>query len=81
MNPINRRKVRNFAIEMLIYGALVAGYLFLVIRYLADWLVDLFNSNLIAYAVVALVFIVAQGVVLDSLTTFLMDRLGLEDED
>ncbi len=81
MNPTTRRKVRNFAIEMLIYSIMVAGYLCLVIRYLSDWLVDLFDSNLTAYAVVALVFIVAQSVFLDSLTGFLMDRLGLQRLD
>ncbi len=81
MNPTTRRKVRNFAIEMLIYSILVAGYLFFVIRYLTGWLTELFDSNLTAYAIVALVFIVAQSVFLDSLTSFLMDRLGLQRLD
>lgn len=78
MNPKLRRKLRNFAIEMLIYGALVAVYLFLVIRYLADWLTQLFDSNLTAYAIIALVFIIAQSVFLDSFTSFIMHRLRLE---
>ena len=57
---------------------MVMLYLWLVITYLAVWLVELYHSNLTAYAVIALVFIVAQSVLLDSLTAFIMDRLGVE---
>jgi hypothetical protein len=75
---MSRRKLRNFLIEMILYSVMVTVYLWLVITYLADWLVALFNSNLTAYAMVALLFIVAQSVFIDSLTSFIMDRLGLE---
>jgi uncharacterized membrane protein (DUF485 family) len=78
MNSETRRKLRNFVIEMILYSVMVSVYLWLAITYLADWLVALFNSNLIAYAIVAILFIVAQSVLLDSLTSFIMDRLGVE---
>lgn len=77
MDDGKRLRVRNFLIEMVIYAILVSIYLYLVITYLADWLVALYNDHLTAYAVLALVFIVAQSVLLDSLTSFIMDRLRL----
>jgi hypothetical protein len=62
---------------MAIYAALVTIYLYLIVRYLGDWLVTLYHENLPLYAIVALLFIVVQAVFLDSVTTFLMNRLGL----
>ena len=62
---------------MVIYGVLVTIYLYLVMRYLSDWLVALYEENLTLYAIITLVFIIVQAVFLDSVTTFLMKRLGL----
>ena len=73
-----RTLIRNFAIEVLIYGVLVLGYFFLVLRYLGQPLEELYTSNLVVYAFVALALIVIQGVVLEFVTSFLINRLGLE---
>jgi hypothetical protein len=73
-----RALVRNFVIEVLIYAVLVVAYFFLVLRFLADPLEELFQNNLVVYAFVALGLIVAQGVVLEFITSFLINRLGLE---
>ena len=70
--------IRSFAIEVLIYTALIVGYFFLVLRFLGRPLEKLFASNLILYAFVALALIVAQAVVLELITSFLINRLGLE---
>lgn len=70
--------IRNFAIEVLLYAALVVVYFFLVLRFLGDPLEELFSTNLILYAFVALGLILAQGVVLEFITSFLITRLGLE---
>jgi hypothetical protein len=70
--------IRNFAIEVLIYTALIVGYFFLVLRFLGRPLEKLFANNLILYAFVALALIVAQAVVLELITSFLINRLGLE---
>ncbi|MFN2134612.1 MAG: hypothetical protein ACK2UK_01575 [Candidatus Promineifilaceae bacterium] len=78
MNEKRRRIIHSFAVEMLIYSIMVTVYLYLVITYLEAWLVSLYDNDLVVYAFVALFFIVAQSVFLDSLTTFIMDRLGLE---
>jgi len=76
--PRIRVLIRNFGIEVLIYAALVVGYFVLVLRLLGEPLKELFTDNLSLYAVAALVLIVVQGAVLELLTSFLVDRLGLE---
>lgn len=70
--------VRNFILEMIVYGALVVVYFLVVLRVLGQPLTELYDSNLGYYAIVALLLIVAQGVVLEWVTSFLLDFLGLE---
>jgi hypothetical protein len=77
-NPEIRRLIRSFALEMLIYAGLVVGYFFLVLRLLAEPLAKLYNNSLTLYAVLGLVLIVAQAVLLESVTTFIMGLLGLD---
>lgn len=72
------RMLRNFAIEIVIYGALVILYYFLALRLLSSPLEYLFREYLPAYALVSLILITAQGVLLESLTSFLLKRLGLQ---
>ena len=73
-----RTLIRNFLIELAVYGLLVVGYFFLVLRLLAEPLQTLFGGDLNYYAMVALILMVAQAVVLERITSFLVDRLGLE---
>ena len=70
--------IRSFAIEVLIYTALVIGYFVLVLRLLGEPLKKLFTDHLTLYAFAALALIVVQGVVLEFLTSFLVNRLRLE---
>ena len=70
--------IRNFVIELIIYGLLVVGYFYLVLRLLGEPLKTLFERNLALYAVVALALIVAQSVLLEAVTSFLLSRLKLE---
>ena len=70
--------VRNFAVEVLLYGVLVLGYFFLVLRFLGEPLYDLYVNNLVLYAFVALALIVVQGAALEAVTSFLIGRLGLD---
>jgi hypothetical protein len=77
-NPKLGRLIRNFAIEMVVYGALLVGYFFLVLRLLAYPLEQLFSSSLVLYAILALVLIVAQAVLLELVTSFAMKLLGLD---
>ena len=77
-NPMVRKLIRNFALELLVYAVLVVGYFFLVLRFLAEPLMNLFTNNLTLYAFVALGLIVAQAVLLDAVTSFIMGLLGLD---
>ena len=80
-DPRVRVLVRNFLIELLIYAALVVIYFLLVLRYLAGPLERLFDSNLFLYAIVCLLLIVAQAVLLEAITSFIVNQAGLEQLD
>lgn len=73
-----KRLLVNFAIELLIYGVLLTLYYWLALRFLASPLYVLFQDYIVLYAIVSLVLIVVQGVLLENLTHFLLDRVGLE---
>jgi hypothetical protein len=77
-NPKLRKMMGSFAIELLIYSVLVVAYFFAVLRLLGDPLSDLYSSNLVLYAFLALGLIVAQAVVLEAVTSFIMGLLGLD---
>ena len=64
-----------FALELLIYGILVTGYFFLVLHLLGAWLHGLEVHHRYTYAGVAILLIVGQAVLLESLTTFLIRLL------
>jgi len=72
-----RVMVRNFVVELIIYSILVIAYFVVALRLLGESLARLFHSNLVTYALVSLGLIVAQGVLLDAITSFLLDRLNL----
>jgi hypothetical protein len=59
------------------YGTLVTFYALGVLRFLADPLANLYYDNLAVYAWVALFLIVGQGMILEMVTSFLIDRLRL----
>jgi len=75
-NP--RSLLRNFILEMVLYGVLVVAYFLVVLRFLGEPLMELYESSLPLYAVAALLLIVAQGVVLEWVTSFLVNLVGLE---
>jgi hypothetical protein len=64
--------LRAFAIELLLYGILVTAYFFLILHYLSDWLQDLHLHHVTAYATAAIVIIIGQAVLLESITTWLL---------
>ncbi|MBI1800021.1 MAG: hypothetical protein HYR71_00125 [Chloroflexi bacterium] len=72
-----RRAVLRVALEALIYGVFIIAYLIVVFNFLTQPLVDLNKSNLTGYAVVALGLIIFQSIVLDNVTTFILDRLDI----
>lgn len=64
-----------FALELAIYGLLVAAYFLLVLHLLGEWLYELETDHRYVYAVVAILLVIGQAVVLESLTTFLIRRI------
>ncbi len=72
------RLIRNFLLELVVYGGMVIVYTLTVLNFLGGYLTELFRQNVSFYAVLALLLIVAQGVVLDLVTSFLMDQIKLE---
>lgn len=73
-----RLLIRNFALELAVYSILVVFYFLIVLRVLEQPLTQLFRDHRMLYAFVGLGLILGQGVLLDALTSFLLDRLELE---
>ena len=71
-----RRTLRAFAIELALYGLLVTGYFFAVLRFLGNWLVQLETHHIQVYAVVAIGLIIGQAILLEAVTTVLLRVLG-----
>ena len=67
--------LRAFLIELVVYAALVVGYFFAVLHFLAGWIAHLEKTHITIYALVAISLIIAQGIVLESVTTWLMRLL------
>ena len=78
MQVSRRTLLRNFILELVLYGVLVIAYFFLILQSIGVWLTELYYTNLNLYAVVALALIVVQGLFLEMVTSFLIERLGLE---
>jgi hypothetical protein len=66
------RTLRAFAIELAIYAVLVIAYFFLVLHLLGQWLYELEIHRRYTYAALAILLIIGQAVLLESLTTFLI---------
>ena len=80
MKPEARSAVFSFLIELAVYAVLVVGYYFLVLHFLGDWLLHMFQDSRKWYAVLSLVLIVAQGFLLETLTTTLLRFIQRERE-
>jgi hypothetical protein len=70
--------LRNFLIELILYALLLIIYFWGVLRFLGEPLNKIFHLSPFVYAVATLILIVAQGVFLEWVTSFLITRLGLE---
>jgi hypothetical protein len=66
------RTLRAFAIELAIYAVLVTAYFFLVLHLIGQWLYELEIHRRYTYAALAILLIIGQAVLLESLTTFLI---------
>ena len=75
MTKETARTLRAFAIELTIYALLVVAYFFLVLHLLGKWLYGLEIHHRYTYASLAILLIMGQAVLLESLTTFLIRLL------
>jgi len=66
------KTVRAFVIELAIYAVLVITYFFLVLNLLGQWLFELEIHRRYTYAALAILLIIGQAVLLESVTTFLI---------
>ena len=66
------KTLRAFLLELAVYAVLVTGYFFLVLHYLSGWLQELHLHHVKTYALVAIVLIIGQAVLLESVTTWLL---------
>ena len=72
MKKETAKTVRAFAVELVIYAVLVVAYFFLVLHLLGQWLFQLETQHRYLYAMLAILLIIGQAVLLESLTTFLI---------
>ena len=75
-DPTLRAFLRSMALEMLIYAPVVVVYLLLVMRFGTGLLVRLFHESPVAYTIAGFAAIVAQGVLLDLLASWLLRKVG-----
>jgi hypothetical protein len=73
-----RTLVRNLIIELAVYGVMLVIYFFAVLRFLGNFLTQLFNEQLVVYGFLGLGLIVIQAVFLDAVTSFLLQILRLD---
>jgi len=76
MSKRTEGSIKSFLLEIAVYSGLVFGYFFLVLHFLNDWLKEIFDRSKGTYAVVALLLIIVQGIVLETITTFLLKVIG-----
>ena len=69
-------KVKRFLIYLLVYTALVVVYFLVILRFLGKLLENTFHENLVVYTVLVLVLIIGQGVFLEYVTSFIIDRFS-----
>ena len=67
--------LRAFSIELAVYAVLVIAYFFLVLHFLGGWLLELEVHHRYTYAGVAILLIIGQAVLLESVTTLLLRML------
>ena len=81
VKPEVKRILGAFAIELVVYGVLVALFLYFLLPPLGEWFVRIHKENRQFYALMALVAVITQVVVLDLLTRLLLRCLGRSRKD
>lgn len=80
--PDLKASLHRYALELIVYGFLVAAYYFLILHFLGNGLENIYQHQRKLYAALALGLILGQGLLLEVLTRFLLSWIssGKEDE-
>jgi len=71
--------IRNIIIELIVYGMLLVIYFFAVLQFLGEILINLFESEaVVVYSILGLGLIIAQAVLLETITSYLIRLLRLD---
>jgi hypothetical protein len=74
------RWIISVLVEIPVYATIIVAYYYLVLSLLGDWISRLFDTDKRLYAAACLGLILAQGILLELTTTFLLrvvrKRLG-----
>jgi hypothetical protein len=81
VNAKVKNSLKSYLVELVLYGAAVAAYYWLVLHFLGDWLHQLYQSDRKTYAGVALGLILAQGFLLEVLTRGLLALITPRNEE
>ena len=81
VNQELKSSLKSFVVELVVYGCLVVGYFFLVLKFLGDWLHYIYKHDRTSYACIALGLIIIQGVVLEVLTRVLLNFIKPRTRD
>ncbi len=77
--PPETARPRWFLIELVVYAVFVVAYYFLVLHFLGHTLKRLFDDHKAEYAFLALGLMVAQGVLLELITGWLLKFIRGKD--
>jgi len=81
MKPELKGTIQTIALEVVLYGLLVGAYYLLVLHLLGNFLEQTYKDSRQTYAALALGLIIAQGLVLEILTRFLLSWMTPRKED
>jgi hypothetical protein len=76
-DPSFKPLMRSLTLELFIYAPLVTIYFIVVLHFLKDPLIQLYQEGSTSYAFITLILILAQGVLLEVFTSWLLRRIGL----
>jgi hypothetical protein len=76
-DPSFKPMMRSLGLELAFYGPLVTIYFLIVMAFAKDLLLQIYYEMPVVYSVVTLFVIVAQGVLLEALTSWLLRKIGL----
>lgn len=71
--------MRSLAIEALFYAPIAVGYFLLFKLLINEPLLRLYKEIPVGYAIIGTLIMVAQGILLEALTSWLLRRIGLRN--